>query len=190
MNSTQIALLAALNSAEFFKDSPVAKLFHEFAMGIYKNLKFQYVVTPLIENGYVSGNGTLTKKGRLSLVHDPRELSNLQLSINTRFHLVESIHREILTTSSKTGEEVKGTLSFLSMDQFNKLGEAWFHELSQRKEDPNYGVTEDLAYYLTEYGDTPSQNINPPSEVVTSEVVDISSLIPEEPKKKSKKVKV
>lgn len=192
MNSTQTSLLALLNSAEFFKNSPLQQIFVEAANSILQNPKLQYLVTPLVENGYIV-NGNITMKGRLVLITDPRKVSDLQLSIQTKNHLIESLNRNVLATKTVGEHSIKGCFSFLTDEQFNQVSEKVLDEMFDRQQ-KGFTPSEDVSAYINTINDLLLKQDETKEELVVSfvdevtdlekgEVVNVESIKSNKPKK-------
>lgn len=198
MNSTQQCLISALNSAEYFKNNEKEKIFHSFAMEIFQDKTLEKNVNQLIEQKYITNEGLLTTKGRLSIVHNPKQLSDLQLSMNTRSHIVESLERDSLKTKVVGQFSKKGTLSFLDNKQFSNLLDDVLDELFDRTNNSsNFTLSETAQVYLENLKIAIAvETIQEESVITHEEVVDMvtEQVIPVEsikPKKtSSKKAKV
>lgn len=181
MNSTQIALLSTLNSANFYqqKDEETAKLFQRQALEIFQNSKFDSFVQQMVEFGYITKNGEITKQGQDCLITSPKIMSDFKLSISTKNFLIESMKRKNLSTRKVDLFQKKGTLSFLEDNQLNQLFEDVLDEVFSRTEsNTDYGVTEIAAAYIQSLNGVKSEHEiigNTQQIIVDNAVVDVQS---------------
>jgi len=193
MNATQFTLIAALNAANYWKNSENQNLFQKIATDILesKDSGIAFEVERCRKQGLIKGND-LTSKGKISIILDSRKWSNLHLSKMIGVHLREAVDRNVLVDCDKG----KGTFAFLPKETLADLLEdivtAICDKVAEGEPIGDYLTQKAIDSMVSFAGNPMVEEVIQPAvqEVITSEGgVITTDQVKEEVKKVGKKVK-
>lgn len=176
LRQTQMAVLQLLSTARNAQNPEYAKVVGYSALTILgdNNPQVENEIKYLIENGYLTPNKSLTRKGELAAIVDPRHFSDLEVSKRMNSFTYTSLERGVAKTAISHWNET--TLS--------QMFELILAEIFERTQTGEVHISEDAVAYIDHF--KTELQVSTPENVLIEDVIVEKEEVKEKPKRARK----